>query len=98
MNVPLAPYRLISEPSAGIHDNAKEQHPSLKLIEVTHASNVHCNCIDWIWATAIRISEAASDSIEPSIFWSRPEHSASITKIHTAGFETDLKTRIELEL
>ena len=97
MNVSLAPYRLIPEPSTGIHDDAKEQHPSLKLIKVTQASDIHCDCIDWIGATAIRVAEAASNSIETAIFRPRPEQSVFITNIHTACVEAHLQARIELE-
>jgi len=38
VDVALTPYRTITEPSFGIHDNTKEQHPPLQFVEVLDAA------------------------------------------------------------
>ena len=95
MNVPLAAYRLLSQSSTCVHDDAKEQHPLVKLVAVIHAAHVHCDCIDGIGPAAIRIAETGANGIEPAIFRPRPEYTVSIMKIHTASVETYGKTGIE---
>jgi hypothetical protein len=64
VNMTLTADRFVPQPAAGIHHNAKEQHPPLEFVEVLIAAHIHGNGINRVRAGAVWIPQAATNGIE----------------------------------
>src|SRR2546422_9037401 len=86
----------VTQPPAGVHDDAEEQHASLQLSLVLRAADIHGDSVDGVWSSAVRIPQAATDSIKRTVFRFWPEHSTAIIKFQSFFEKSYVEAGIEV--
>src|SRR6266699_3972001 len=96
VDVTLTPNRTVTQPPAGVNDNPEEQHASPQLLQVFQAADIHGDGINRVWSSAIRIPQAATDSIKQTVFRFWPKHSNAIIKFQSFFQKSYVEAGIEL--